>query len=181
MATINIGNILRLGDFKDFQGNDIACGTQLLRVGDLSISVAGNTLTITKAGVTTTYTPTIPNPTIVSADAGNLIIAGADGGAYLNCEAVQDCIGQAIANGVGITYDDALNAINGFVSSLAVTDSNTVDLSLAGQTITAAVKVDPAPENVLIAGANGLSVAPPDTLTFTDCAGNTLASIKGWF
>jgi hypothetical protein len=51
----------------------------------------------------------------VSTETGNLLTVGADGRAYLSCEAVQDCIGQAIARGIGLRYEDALNAITSSV------------------------------------------------------------------
>lgn len=46
-----------------------------------------------------------------STDAGNLLTTGSDCNPYLSCEAVQDCIGIAIANGLGATYNDALDSI----------------------------------------------------------------------
>lgn len=48
----------------------------------------------------------------VSTDGSNILINGSDGKAYLTCEDIQDCVGLAIANGTGLTYDDALNAIS---------------------------------------------------------------------
>lgn len=55
----------------------------------------------------------------VSADALNILLAGSDNRAYLSCETVQDCIGTAVANGVGLTYNDLTNAIS--VSGVPIT------------------------------------------------------------
>lgn len=56
----------------------------------------------------------------VSTDGSNILINGSDGKAYLTCEDVQDCVGLAIANGTGLTYDDALNAIS--ATGVPITD-----------------------------------------------------------
>lgn len=68
---------------------------------------AGEVLTMTAAG------PTWQTASSgVSADGNNILTNGSDGKAYLTCEDIQDCVGLAIANGNGLTYDDALNAIS---------------------------------------------------------------------
>lgn len=56
----------------------------------------------------------------VSTDGSNILINGSDGKAYLTCEDIQDCVGLAIANGTGLTYDDALNAIS--ATGVPITD-----------------------------------------------------------
>jgi hypothetical protein len=50
------------------------------------------------------------------APAPNLLTAGPDGLAVA-CEDVQDCVGQAIAAGQGVAYDDAGNAISALLSA----------------------------------------------------------------
>jgi hypothetical protein len=160
--------VYQVGSIKDGAGNNLACGAQVITCGDLTITVAANTLSITKCGVTTTYTP---GGTGISADAGQVLTLGTDGKAYLNCEAVQDCIGQAIAAGVGITYDDALNAINGYLASFAVTDTNTVDLTISGApnaVLSADVRIDPAATNAITQSANGLAVTKLNRLLACD-------------
>jgi hypothetical protein len=64
----------------------------------------------------------------VSTQAGNLLTTGTDGRVYLSCEAVQDCIGQAIAAGVGLRYEDARNALSS-MAPLAITIGVGVPLS----------------------------------------------------
>lgn len=56
----------------------------------------------------------------VSTDGSNILSNGSDGKAYLTCEDIQDCVGLAIANGTGLTYDDALNAIS--ATGVPITD-----------------------------------------------------------
>lgn len=53
----------------------------------------------------------------VSTDAGQVLTNGTDGRPFLDAEAIQDAVGQAILAGLGITYDDALNAISATAAS----------------------------------------------------------------
>lgn len=107
-----------------------------------------------------------------SADAGNLLVAGSDGRLMLEAEAVQDAIGQAIANGVGIEYDDAMNALKVAMGNMQVGDTETIDLNLDMTTdpsqpgLSAEVKLNAALTNNLlkITAGQGLGVAPDDVL-----------------
>lgn len=67
-------------------------------------------------------------------------------------EAVQDAIGQAAIAGVGITYDDALNAISAAASNLAFNNG----VQESGGTVS--VKPDPASPSTVSTGAAGLSI-----------------------
>jgi len=134
---------------------------------------------------------------IVSADAGNLLTVGADGGAVFNqaalqaaetvwagtssadgfmtvtpagtnghaptfsfdysnadfCEGIQDCVGQAILAGAGVTYDDVANSISSALGSLTFGDG----LTTTGTT-SVAVLPDPASPNTVSVSAAGVSV-----------------------
>lgn len=63
------------------------------------------------------------NPGGPSTDADNVLLTGSDGKVYLSCEEIQDCIGTAIAAGLGLTYNDALNAISGALA-IPITSGN---------------------------------------------------------
>lgn len=92
----------------------------------------------------------------ISTTAGNLLVLGGDGKPYVDVEAVQDAIGFAIAAGVGITYNDALNAISAAVASLLVSNSITgagtvaSPLNLVGDVAT--------PANNAVYGTSGTGV-----------------------
>ena len=73
--------------------------------------------------------PAWSSATYVSTDAGNVATTGTDGRVYISCEAIQDCIGAAIANGTGLTYDDALNAISA-VANIPITSGSGIPNAL---------------------------------------------------
>jgi len=102
----------------------------------------------------------------VSADDGQLLTVGSDGKAYVDAEAVQDAIGQAIANGAGITYDDAMDAIKVAMGNMTVVDTDSVDLTLDMTTdpdkpaLKAELRVDASvADNLLSVGSGGVSVS----------------------
>lgn len=98
-----------------------------------------------------------------STDVGNQIVQGGDGrlfvppAAFSTCEQIQDCIGTAVGNGQGITYNDAADSFSVCLSAdagnavvfgsdgclyvptsaaggtvIQVTDTPTVDLTITG-------------------------------------------------
>lgn len=73
----------------------------------------------------------------ISADGGNLLNVGVDGGVYMNSETIQDAIGLAISNGSGLSYNDVANAISalggggGSGGSIPIYDNSATD-SIAG-------------------------------------------------
>ena len=80
----------------------------------------------------------------VSTDGSNILINGSDGKAFLTCEDIQDCVGLAIANGTGLTYDDALNAIS--ATGVPITDG--AGLPALGVLDTPTIYTDTATGNV---------------------------------
>lgn len=168
-------SVYEVGSLLNVDESPLQCGAKVLQMGDVSASVTGNTLTILPQGVGNTAAGVSFTPIVVSTDAGNLVTIGADGGAFVNCEAVQDCVGLAIAAGVGLTYNDALNAITAAVSSLAVGNTATVNLTLTAGTITAKANVSATAGNVLTSDATGLFVpSPRGTNRLLSCSGAVL-------
>lgn len=90
----------------------------------------------------------------VSTDGGNILINGSDGKAFLTCEDIQDCVGLAIANGTGLTYDDALNAIS--ATGVPITDG--AGLPALGVLDTPTIYTDTATGNVYYRDPAGVVV-----------------------
>lgn len=90
----------------------------------------------------------------VSTDGSNILINGSDGKAYLTCEDIQDCVGLAIANGTGLTYDDALNAIS--ATGVPITDG--AGLPALGVLDTPTIYTDTATGNVYYRDPAGVVV-----------------------
>lgn len=109
----------------------------------------------------------------VSANAGNLLVAGSDGkpllvaGSAEFVEAVQNAVGQAIIAGAGLTYDDAANAIRAAVGNMTVADTDTIDMSMTGTDaiISADLRIDPAAGNLLTKSAAGAMVNKSSVLS----------------
>lgn len=158
------GNEGASGDIPVSQG----AGAQIVYQSAASVVAAATTHTANYTPGTFTL-QTIVNgvtantvlPFGVSADAGNLLTAGSDNKPFIDAEAVQDAIGLAIANGVGLSYQDALNAISAAAGALAVTDTNSIDLSLTAGAfpLSADLRIDPATDNVAVVTGSGLYVA----------------------
>lgn len=126
------------------------------------VQIDGTTLVADAAGKISVDTAAL-GVVVVSADAGNVLTAGTDTGAFIDNEAIQDAIGQLVISATdGLTYDDALNALTAAVASATGqdTDSIAMGVSLVGGvlTIQAKVIVDPAANNLLTVTANGLMV-----------------------
>ncbi|MGX1514036.1 hypothetical protein [Streptomyces collinus] len=95
------------------------------------------------------------------AGGSNLIQAGPDG-LYLECAQVRTCL----VAGTGITYDEASGTISAdaVAEPLVTEDSSCIALTGDGTTgapLTAAPVIDPAPDNALTCGPDGLYAAAP--------------------
>ena len=119
----------------------------------------------------------------LSTDAGNLLVNGSDGRLFMDAEVIQDAVGVAVANGLGITYDDALNAFKVAMGNMVANDTDSVDMTLDMTTdpttpaLTAVVKLDSTLVGNLLklTAGKGLGVAPADVLAVVEPA-ITLAS-----
>ena len=102
---------------------------------------------------------------VVSADAGQVLVAGSDAGALLTKEMFQDLVGDMVANATdGLTYDDAIGALTAAVASAIGTDTASVDISVSlsaagALSIKAAVKISAVADNILVGNADGLYVS----------------------
>lgn len=113
-----------------------------------------------------------------STDAGNLLVNGTDGRLFMNAEVIQDAVGVAVANGLGITYDDALNAFKVAKGNMVANDTDSVDMTLDMTTdpttpaLTAVVKLNTnLVGNLLkLTAGQGLGVAPADVLAVVEPA-----------
>jgi len=149
MATQNVVIVPNLG--LEFDIGTIEANKIRLKIDGSLTRAADGTISVNQAALT-----------IVSGDAGNILTAGGDGGAFVDQaaiqavetvwagttstdgltitaggtnghtptinidwthptirEAVQDHIGAAALNGAGITYDDAMNALNVALQNLS--------------------------------------------------------------
>lgn len=170
MATTTI-QVLQPGDIKDANGNTPACGASFALATQLPTVIASNpTIKVSAiaagSGVTahTDYAIEVARST----DAGNIITVGTDGKLFAAATATFDDQVMTLTNTATIT---------GTMTPSAPTGPD----SQVNYTLAANVVVDSAAGNVLSATAGGLNVTPPDTLVFTNCAGTTIGSIKGWF
>ena len=113
-----------------------------------------------------------------STDAGNLLVNGTDGRLFMDAEVIQDAVGVAVANGLGITYDDALNAFKVAMGNMVANDTDSVDMTLDMTTdpttpaLTAVVKLDSTLVGNLLklTAGQGLGVAPADVLAVVEPA-----------
>lgn len=113
-----------------------------------------------------------------STDAGNLLVNGTDGRLFMDAEVIQDAVGVAVANGLGITYDDALNAFKVAMGNMIANDTDSVDMTLdmtttpTTPTLTAVVKLDSTLVGNLLklTAGQGLGVAPADVLAVVEPA-----------
>lgn len=113
-----------------------------------------------------------------STDAGNLLVKGSDGRLFMDAEVIQDAVGVAVANGLGITYDDALNAFKVAMGNMVANDTDSVDMTLDMTTdpttpaLTAVVKLDTTLVGNLLklTAGKGLGVAPADVLAVVEPA-----------
>lgn len=135
-------------------GNEFDIGT--IESNKIHINFDG--VTINRDPTTGLVTAAVQDP--VSEDAGNIVVSGADGGAFLDVEAIQDAVGQAIAAGVGITYDDAMNAIGSAFAGLTggTTDSIVVTLDPTTNAITADAVLDTSAANLITVSPTGIMV-----------------------
>lgn len=135
---------------KDNLGSDFDFGT--VQASKINVKLDPKFFARTVDGLVS-FTPSA----IISTDSGNILVSGADGGVFMDAEAVQDAIGLAIAAGVGITYDDAMNAVKAAVANLAggSTQTATVSVDTAG-VVTTDVKLDS--DGLLAVTSSGLAV-----------------------
>ena len=129
---------------------------------------------------------------VVSDNAGNLISLGDDTGAFINADTIQGLVGEMVlADGDGIEYDAIAKALKATITAMAVTDSDTVDLTLTDtdseQAIKADVKISTTVGNKLTKDATGLLASPATgsnavdqtaltmTMTVDGVAGNPIA------
>ena len=113
-----------------------------------------------------------------STDAGNLLVNGTDGRLFMDAEVIQDAVGVAVANGLGITYDDALNAFKVAMGNIVANDTDSVDMTLDMTTdpttpaLTAVVKLNSTLVGNLLklTAGKGLGVAPADVLAVVEPA-----------
>lgn len=135
---------------KDNLGSDFDFGT--VQASKINVKLDPKFFARTVDGLVS-FTPSA----IISTDSGNILVSGTDGGVFMDAEAVQDAIGLAIAAGVGITYDDAMNAVKAAVANLAggSTQTATVSVDTAG-VVTTDVKLDS--DGLLAVTSSGLAV-----------------------
>ena len=122
--------------------------------------------------------------TVVSADAGQQLVAGSDGGALMTTEVFQDLVGDMVVSATdGLTYDDAIGALTSAVASAIGTDSENINMSvsLSGGVlhIKAISIIDPVAGNLLQSSATGLLVDSADVAAAAAAATtnvNTLTS-----
>lgn len=148
--------------FLDNLGNSFDIG--VTESGKLHVKVDGSSIVLNAVSGALEAVAQV----VVSADTDNIIVAGADGGAFLSNEEVQDAIGQAIISATdGLDYDDVNNAISAAVASLAASDTDSIAMAVAdtagAKTITASLVVDPITDNRLEVTADGAKVMIPAT------------------
>lgn len=133
-----------------------------LAANKYDVQIDGTTIKATASGELSVDTTSL-NVVIVSADAGQVLTAGSDGGAYIDNEAIQDAVGDLVISATdGLTYDDALNSLSAAVASAMGTDTDSiamgVSLNAGVLNITAKVKIDPSANNLITLTSNGLMV-----------------------
>lgn len=137
--------------------------------GKVELSLDNNTLVFdTEAEVIKIDTSKL-GVTVVSSDDNNVVTLGTDKGAFVSPDAIKALVGEMVASATdGIDYDKVTETLKAYVTSLAVTDSNTVDLTQTTTddgsiAIKADVIIDPAEDNTIVAGQKGLKVTAPAT------------------
>lgn len=78
----------------------------------------------------------------LSGDSGQALVLGTDGGVLITGEQIQDIIGQAIAAGAGLTYNDLLNSISAGIVGASIV--------LPVRVTTVNTAVDPAADAVIL-------------------------------
>lgn len=175
-----------LGDIPVSQGP----GAQIIYATPASILAAATTNSLVYAPLTGLLSSTVNGvlasvvvpPGGISADAGQVLVLGSDNKVFLDAERIQDAVGAAIISGVGITYNDALNAISAAAGALAVTDTNSIDLSTTGGLfpISADLKVNPAANNLLSVSVAGVlaSINVANSVSGLGTAGSPLQLVN---
>jgi hypothetical protein len=108
--------------------------------------------------------------TLLSADTGNVLSLGSDGGLLLTNEEIQDAIGQAIMGATdGLEYDDVNNAIRVALNNMMFDDTPTTSVIMKttpgeDPKATIHVKIDSSADNLLQEDGNGLLVDKNDIL-----------------
>lgn len=115
----------------------------------------------------------LTNPGGPSSDSSNALLTGSDGKAYISCEEIQDCIGTAIAAGLGLTYNDALNAISGALA-IPITSGNGAP---AATTNSPTVYTDNVTGNVYYRDTTGATVIIGSSTGQTPLTANDSATI----
>ena len=150
-----------------------------LDVGAQKIKVTIDGATIKRDAVTNAlYVDSAVLASGPSTDAGNLLVNGSDGRLFMDAEVIQDAVGVAVANGLGITYDDALNAFKLAMGNMVANDTDSVDMTLDMTTdpttpaLAAVVKLDTTLVGNLLklTAGKGLGVAPADVLAVVEPA-----------
>lgn len=107
----------------------------------------------------------------ISTDAGQVLALGGDGKLKITCEAIQDCVGTMVSD--GLVYDDAANTLAARISGTA---GNQVSISAGGLFVPAPV-VTPAPTTDGTAtGVTGSNAAGYDFKLRSTAAGQILTT-----
>ena len=150
-----------------------------LDVGAQKIKVTIDGATIKRDAVTNAlYVDSAALAIGPSIDAGNMLVNGSDGRLFMDAEVIQDAVGVAVANGLGIEYDDAMNAFKVAIGNMVANDTDSVDMTLDMSTVpttpalTAVVKLDTTLVGNLLklTAGQGLGVAPTDVLAVVEPA-----------
>ena len=113
--------------------------------------------------------------TVVSDDAGNIITAGTDTGAMLTADKIKAIVGEMVASSTdGIDYDALTNTLKAYLTSLAVTDTPTVDLT---QTTDANSNIAIQADVKVSAVAGNTVEVKPDGLFVKDPTGNSVQDV----
>jgi hypothetical protein len=134
----------------------------------LEINIDGSTLTTDAAGVISVDTSAL-DIVVVSDDAGNVISAGSDKGAFIDGDAIKALVGEMVASATdGIDYDALTKTLTAYLTSLSAESSDTVELTYTDDgngdgtsgdgKLVAKVKISADADNALVAKGDGLYV-----------------------
>ena len=150
--------------------------------GKVELSLDNNTLVFDTEAEVIKVDASKLGITVVSSDDNNVVTLGTDKGAFVSPNAIKALVGEMVASATdGIDYDKVTETLKAYVTSLAVTDSNTVDLTQTTTddgsiAIKADVIIDPAEDNTIVVGQKGLKVTTPATTNSLTKTGVKLTS-----
>jgi len=149
----NLGSTIDIGILEDKKINVKIDQTTIVKAADGTLSVDLAALDIK----------------VISDDPDNLIQAGADGGAWISAEEVQDAIGAAILANSGLTYDDTTNAIKaavaGLVGGTGETATTTIsDVAGVPTIVVEIVKDAVMTDNLLSVSTDGIGISAEEVL-----------------